>query len=103
MISIEQISGEIAALEAEKPTHVLMQKLAALYTVRDHITIPQESPAPVVAVSNTLPEAGISDFLQAVAGKGAESVLLILDELMDAVGVLNPALYQAVMRKVLDA
>ena len=41
MITMEQINGEIAVLEEEKPTYTVMQKLAALYTVRDHMVISQ--------------------------------------------------------------
>ena len=43
LISLEQISGEIAALEEEKPTYVIMQKLADLYTVRDHMVLRDHS------------------------------------------------------------
>ena len=104
MISIEQINGEIAVLEEQPPTHVLMQKLAALYTVRDHIVIPQEKSqaAPVVVTNNTLQEYGISDFLQAITGKDTKSVMLQMDELMSTVQVLQPRLYESVMRKLKD-
>jgi len=37
MISIEQLNEEISLVENETPTHTSMQKLAAMYTVRDHI------------------------------------------------------------------
>ena len=104
MISIEQINGEIAVLEDQPPTHVLMQKLAALYTVRDHMIIPQEQTpaAPVVVNAEILPEVGISDFLQTIGGKDAKFVLLQIDELMSAVQVLQPRLYDSVMRKLKD-
>ena len=98
MISLEQVSGEIAALEEEKPTHALMQKLANLYVVRDHLVIPQQT-EPVIAVSDVISTMGDSEFLQAIDGKKTKLVIDIIDELMSALQVLNPSLYSSVIRK----
>lgn len=94
MITIEQINGEIAVLEDEKPTHVIMQKLAALYVVRDHIVIsrPQADVVPDFDAD--------SDFLKSVAGNSPREMWLVMDELMQAVSVTNPRLYESVMRKI---
>ena len=94
MISIEQISGEISALEEEKPTYVIMQKLADLYIVRDHIILSQHEP-----ISEVISISGDSEFIQSINGKSTNSVLEIIDELMDAIRVLNLPLYNNVMRK----
>ena len=105
MISIEQINGEIAVLEEQVPTHVIMQKLAALYIVRDHMGIaPAESGAPAVSVvqMETMPKYGESEFLQMIAGKPIADVMPALDELMATVQVLNPRLYDSVIRKLFD-
>ena len=101
MISIEQINGEIAVLEEQIPTHVTMQKLASLYIVRDHMGIaPADSAVPAVSVvqMETMPEYGMSEFLQAVAGKSVRDVMLKMDELMSTLMVVNPRLYESVMR-----
>ena len=102
MISIEQINGEIAILEEQVPTHVIMQKLASLYTVRDHMGIaPVENMPPTVSVvqMDTMPQYGESDFLQAIAGKPIAEVMAQMDELMQALFVVEPRLYASVMRK----
>lgn len=97
MISIEQINGEIAVLEEQVPTHIVMQKLAALYTVRDHMGIQtNDTPAPVV-VSETIPAYGMSEFLQIIEGKDIKSVIMQIDELMSTLQVLYPRLYGSVI------
>ena len=40
MISIEELNEEISLVENETPTHTSMQKLAAMYIVRDHMSEP---------------------------------------------------------------
>lgn len=99
MISIEQITGEIAALEEQVPTYVVMQKLANLYTVRDHMGIVQETP-PVISEPNKIPELGMSDFLQTIVGKDLKFVIAQIDEAMSTIQVLNPRLYDGIMRKL---
>ena len=93
MISLEQITGEIAALEEETPTHASMQKLANLYVVRDHMIIqsPVSTPDVIVPISD-------SDFMQRVSGMDCTLFMRIMDELMSTLSVVNPALYDSVMR-----
>ena len=91
MISIEQITGEISALEEETPTHAVMQKLAALYTVRDHMIIQTLTAETIVAVSD-------SEFMQRAGGMDRTLFLRIMDELMATLSVVNPALYDSVLR-----
>ena len=100
MISIEQISGEISSLEEEKPTHMTMQKLAALYTVRDHMIIGEEKSEPAVIVSGAIPMLSESDFSKAVYEMDTKSVMGVIDELMDTLRLMQPKLYEAVMRKI---
>lgn len=101
MISMEQINGEIAVLEEEKPTHLVMQKLASLYAVRDHMTITHENPPVNVSVS-TVPDIGSTDFLRVISGKSLDSVFMQMDDLMTALQVLNPRLYTSTMDKLQD-
>ena len=88
MISLEQITGEIAALEEETPTHAVMQKLAALYIVRDHMIIQTPVTDVVVAVSD-------SDFMKKASGMDRTSFLKVMDELMSTLSVVNPPLYNS--------
>ena len=98
MITIEQINGEIAVLEEEKPTHVVMQKLAALYTVRDHMGIDGNQ---TVVISETVPELMIdSDFAKEIEGRDIRSVILKVNELVEAVQITNPRLYDSFMRQI---
>lgn len=105
MISIEQINGEIAVLEEQVPTHVIMQKLASLYIVRDHMGIAsvENGAAPVSVVQmDTMPKYGDSEFLQMIAGKPIVDIMAQMDEVMSTVQVLNPRLYDSVIRKLFD-
>lgn len=45
---------------------------------------------------------GDSDFLSAITGKKAEDVWMVMNELMDAIAVTNPRLYDATMRKLAE-
>lgn len=102
MIPLDVINGEIASLETKEPTYVIMEKLAWLYIVRDHITLPIESPQEqnVVVTSGIITTDGDSEFMVAIKGKSVDEVLHIVDELMQTVQVLQPKLYDAVLRKL---
>lgn len=98
MISIEQLNGEIAILEEEVPTHVIMQKLANLYTVRDHMmSVPNSTPSAAVPV---VPHFGMSEFATKIEGKDLSKALALIDEVMTTISVVNPSLYQSVLRKL---
>ena len=45
---------------------------------------------------------GDSDFAQEVSGRAVSHIMPIMDELMETVQVLQPRLYDAVMRKLKD-
>lgn len=99
MISIEQLNGEIAVLEEEKPTHIVMQKLASLYTVRDHIGIGDTK----VAIIQGMPQIGTkSIFAQRIEGMDTTAFALIMDELMNTLAIVNPRLYDSVMVKLAE-
>lgn len=101
MISLEQITGEIAILEEEKPTHVVMQKLAALYIVRDHLIVGSQPTTPVAVSNDVIPTLEIdSPFLHAIYGKKASDVLPVINELVETVQVLNISLYDNFMRRI---
>lgn len=99
MISIEQISGEIASLEEEKPTHAAMQKLSALYIVRDHMILGEEKD-PQIIVAGKIPMISETDFSKSIYDRDVKEVLNVLDELMETLRMIQPRLYEAVMRKL---
>lgn len=43
---------------------------------------------------------GESEFLKAIEGKDVQSTFLVMDELMDTMQVLQPRIYDSVMRKI---
>lgn len=101
MINLDLINGEIAALEEEKPTHVSMQKLAALYIVRDHIIMGLQPTSPVVSVAEVFPSTDTaSEFLNAISGKDIKSVMSVVDELVGTIQLLDTNLYNSFMRKL---
>ena len=100
MITMEQINGEIDILENEKPTHTVMQKLAALYTVRDHMILAAQPQGTVVI--DAIPDFGDSEFAHAVSGRSPREVMAAMDDLVTAVQVVNPRLYNCLMRKICD-
>lgn len=86
-----------------KPNANTCVKLAAYYTILNNMR--NEEPkqqmmadysyasAPSIPYSN-------SEFSQIVDEKGIDKVFPILDELMSTIAVLNPRLYQSVIRKL---
>ena len=104
MISIEQITGEISALEEEKPTHVIMQKLANLYIVRDHMGIGRNQEQDIITATvreiNPASLSSDTDFAKAIDGMDIREVLEVMDELMETLQTIQPRLYDGVMRKL---
>lgn len=97
MISIDEINAEIAKLEAQNQTYQTIEKLAALYTVRDHHVI-SERPAP--AGTAPVKVEASSPFLSLCSGEPVCEIMAVMDELMDTLQVLMPRLYDSVMRKL---
>jgi hypothetical protein len=51
---------------------------------------------------NLIGRYGDSEFLEVVEGKPVENVMMIMDELMDSMQVLQPRIYDGVMRKIMN-
>ena len=92
------------------------EKLAAIYTVLDHL-YPENAEKMALNSQNmgysydnkvetennsVVGRYGNSEFLQAVAGEDLKSVFLLLNELMDAVAVLMPKLYNNFMHRLTE-
>ena len=84
MISPEVLSKEIQILEDKEPSYTIMQQLASLYIVRDHMK----------------PEIEGNDFM-ALAYKDVDKTISIMNELMEALQVINPRLYDGVMMQMI--
>lgn len=108
MITEQDLQAAIAECEGQRnPNANTCIKLAAFYTIRDHL-FPQEQDhiaeiGKMVYSGASEPEyEGKSEFAQAVKGWSVADLMPVVDELMTALSVLNPRLYQSVMRRVLD-
>ena len=80
------------------------EKLAAIYTVLDHLYGAKPQMDFGYSNDNKIePEIGLygkSKFLKLIAGKPAEKVWLLMDELVEAIQVLNPSLYLNFIQKL---
>ena len=91
---IEDIVEEIEKLEQSESNWNNVQRLAWLYTVRDHL---EECP---VKVKGFVSPDGSSEFRRCAGGKDVEAVLILIDELMETTHILNPRLYEAVIERM---
>lgn len=110
MVDVREIDGAIAEIENSELTMTRVKNLAALYVVKNQQ--PDVSPAPQkaelqepvryyeAAEPSTRAAVGGSDFLRAVSNVDTTAALNVLDELMSALYVANPKVYNGVMRKL---
>lgn len=111
MFTKVELIDAINQLEAGKHSIQNCEKLAAIYTVLDHLYGDEdkaEMPLNQGYSFDSAPDIdnvgiyGKSKFLQTVAGKPAKKVWNLLDELVDAVLVLNPRLMDSFFDKLND-
>ncbi len=94
MITEADLLQAIAECQGERnPNANTCVKLAAFMTIYDHLYGNRESYAEQPSAVSTM--SGVL-----FSGKPIEAVLPLLDELVDAVSVLNPRLYAAFQRKI---
>ena len=94
MIDLETIEREINELEARgDTTYSICERLSWLYTVRDHLR-------PTAANAAKTQELSGSEFLDASSGVSYPMLMRVLDEHMEALKVVQPKEYEAVMMKV---
>lgn len=105
MLDMDEIRSEITRLENEKTTYSSVEKLAMLYIVQE-----RNSPTPepesveiqqMPRYAYAAPTAPKSDFLEAVGKVPIEKALDVLDEHMEAIKLLYPKEYKAVINKIL--
>ena len=108
MIRLEDLQEAIAeCLGHRNPDANTCIKLAAFYTIKENLfpevkesepelTRYSFAPAPIEEVTYD----GNSEFARAIYGKNPDDVWKIMDELMDAISVLIPKLYNNVMDKI---
>ncbi len=112
LITVKDLQEAIAECQGTRnPDFKTCMKLAAFYTILDHL---QEESGPVEAnlterkispLSFSAPEQvvkfdGAGEFAQAINGLPSETAWSIMVELMGMLQMIEPKLYQAVMRKI---
>lgn len=97
----EELLKAIADVSKLPDTYSKCQKLATFYILLNSL-YPEEDLKNNVSTQfqNIIPEFGSSEFLQKIKGHDMGSVFSILDELMDAVKVFNPKLYNNTIQKL---
>lgn len=102
MITRQDLEEAIAECQGQRnPNANTCIKLASFLTLQEKMfgrPMPEQSfsPPPVEKLSSY----GDSEFLMAVNGKSMADVMPIMDELMESMKVLQPRIYDSVMRKI---
>lgn len=110
MITKHDLEEAIAECQGQRnPNANTCLKLAAFYTIRHELfgeekeaEQPMYSYAPPPEPSEIVGRYGDSEFLEAVDGKPIDGVMQIMDELVGSMQVLQPRIYDSVMRKVMN-
>lgn len=103
MITRQDLEEAIAECQGQRnPNANTCLKLAAFYTIRKELFGEEKEAEQIPAMYSyaPAPEEDDSEFLGAVRGKRMEDVLPIFDELMDSMMILQPKIYDSVMRKI---
>lgn len=103
MLSESELTDAIDVLSNGKHSIQNCEKLAAIYTVRDHLYPAQPIERGYSAASNNAEQVGLygdTEFLTAISRKNPVDAWLLMDELMQTLFAINPRLYDSVMRKI---
>lgn len=112
MITEQDLQEAIAECEGQRnPTANTCIKLAAFYTIKQHL-FPDEkpsysfanSPSPIKSETahDLVNYESDSEFSHAIYGLPNDVAWSIMDELMSTLAVINPKLYNSIMRKVAE-
>ena len=107
MIRENDVREAIAEMLGQKnPNSQTCIKLAAYYTILDHITGQDTRQSGVEPYSisgsepNTINYEGESEFARVINGRNQSDVMAVMDELMSTLHVMHPRLYDGVMNKI---
>ena len=110
MLDEKEINLEIAKWEYLESSYENYAKLADLYTIRDQMQKKSLQPSNLESEYSAAPAAvdyspkielyGDSDFLKAIEGKNPTEVWTIIDDLMDTLHIVNPRVYESIIRKI---
>lgn len=98
MINYDEIRTEIERLEHSQTTYANVEKLAMLYQVLNNA--PDQPSKPVQIKPYSYASDSDSEFIKAVRNADFERVLKVLNDHMEAVRILYPKEYDAVLRRL---
>lgn len=106
MITEKDLLQAIAECQGQRnPNSSTCIKLAAFYTILDHIQEKPEDVEPLPMYSYDAPKDFVTydsdtEFGARIHGLNSYSAWSVIDELMTTLSVINPRLYDGVMRKL---
>ncbi len=104
MIRENDLREAIAEMQGQKnPNANTCIKLAAYYTILDHVTEREPRYGEMSSYSaggSAIEYQGDSDFAKAIRGRNPSEVWPVIDELMTTIQVIHPRLYNGVMAKL---
>lgn len=95
MITADDLDKAIEECQEGKENYATCEKLATFLTLKHHLYGNEEKHETAHSYSG-------SAFMNAISGKDMYKVMDTMDELMETLSVINPRLYQAVMRKLAE-
>lgn len=96
MLTRRELENAIRKCEDSQTSYQNCEKLATFYVIYDHL-YGDKTPN---YTEEVIGSHGESDFLESINGKDASTVWAVMNELMDTLFVVNPRLYDNVMKKV---
>ena len=109
MITEKDLQEAIAECKGQRnPNSTTCIKLAAYYIIKNELFPSEDKEIPVKLgysyasdqKQNAINYDSGTEFSNEIFGKDQEFIFKIMDELMDTIKIINPGLYNAVMRKI---
>lgn len=104
MITEKDLLEAIAECQGQRnPNSSTCLKLASYYTILDHVKSEEKTEVPSYSFSpvpDIVSYKSNSEFSQEIQNLDDYTAWSIMDELMDTLSVVNPKLYNSVMRKI---
>lgn len=107
MITRQDLESAIAECQGNPtPNANTCAQLASFYIIQDHMYGEQKKEVMPMQYSmaneptKSVNYHGESEFAEAIKGKDISEVMAVMDELMETLQVLQPRLYQGVMRRL---
>ncbi len=99
MVTENELNAAIDELMETKPTLAVCERLFVLMGLHEQL-YGKQSKIESIAVNSPIFSASGSEFLQLISEQDFSKVVPVLDDLMNAVKVLQPRLYEAAMRQL---